>query len=166
MKWYISSFITCYTFRWYQFYAVSLFKAMDLACEGPFQWQIQDFPEEQGSWGWGRGEGVGAPTFQEGAKTYPVAGFFAKTAWKWKTLEKGWGRIPSTSPFGPWLTKWSWGDTCMWSVGLYLSIVLTQEGLVHSTLMTPISAHKYFVEVYGTHTHTCMQLFVFCRFWF
>ena len=26
-----------------------LFKAMDLPCEEPFQWQIQDFPEEQDS---------------------------------------------------------------------------------------------------------------------
>ena len=111
------------------------------------------------------GGGSGRANFWGGGENLSCCRIFCQTCMKMKDIEGRGGRIPSTPPFGQpiqlnlwchWLTKWSWGGTCMWSVGPYLSIVLTQEGLVRSTLMTPMSAHKYFVEVYGTHTHTHM----------
>ena len=48
----------------------------------PIQWRIQDFPE-------------GGANPEIGAKTYYLARFLPKTAWKWKITEGEGVRIPS-----------------------------------------------------------------------
>ena len=42
--------------------------------------------------------GGGAPTPKVGAKTYYLAKFPLKTAWKWKKLDPEGGRVPGAPP--------------------------------------------------------------------